>query len=301
MAKAIHDELRTVRDLIRFGCSRFNQAQLAYGQGTDNAFDEAVYLTLWALHLPIDKLEPFLDARVTRPELKTVLELFERRITTRQPAPYLTHEAWQLGCKFFVDERVLIPRSFIGELLAQQLAPWVPDPWAVNHVLDLCTGSGVIAIQAALAFENAAVDAADISAGALEVAARNVNDYGLGERVKPIQSDLFAGLKKRRYDLILSNPPYVNAQSMAALPPEFAHEPALALAGGTDGMDIVRQILAGAAQRLTAHGMLVLEIGHERGYFEAAFGALEVTWLSVSAGDDQVLLCTRDALKAAFP
>jgi ribosomal protein L3 glutamine methyltransferase len=300
MAKDAVDDLRTVRDLVRYGTSRFNAAQLAYGHGTENAFDEAVYLTLFALHLPPDKLEPFFDARLTRAEIKEVLALFERRIKTRLPSPYLTHEAWQLGHKFYVDERVLIPRSFIGELLDEQLAPWIADPSAPLRVLDLCTGSGVIAIQAALTFEQARIDAIDVSAGALEVATRNVTDYGLNNRVRLIESDLFAKLKSERYDLIVSNPPYVNAQSMAALPAEFTHEPALALAGGADGMDIVRRILQGAAQRLKRNGLLVLEIGHERVHFEAAFPQLEVTWLSVSAGDDQVLLCTQSALKNAF-
>jgi ribosomal protein L3 glutamine methyltransferase len=300
MAKEAVGALRSVRDLVRYGTSRFNAAKLAYGHGTDNAFDEAVYLTLFALHLPPDKLEPFFDARLTGSEIKSVLDLFERRIKARLPAPYLTHEAWQLGHKFYVDERVLIPRSFFGELLAEQLAPWIADPNASLRVLDLCTGSGVIAIQAALAFENAQVDAIDVSPGVLEVAARNVTDYGLNNRVRLVQSDLFAKLKKERYDLILSNPPYVNAQSMAALPPEFTHEPALALAGGIDGMDIVRRILQGATQRLKRNGLLVLEIGHERAHFEAAFPQLEVTWLSVSAGDDQVLLCTQSQLQSVF-
>jgi ribosomal protein L3 glutamine methyltransferase len=300
MAKTAADELRTVRDLVRYGVSRFNAARLAYGHGTDNAFDEAVYLTLFALHLPLDQLEPFLDARLTRAEIKTVLTLFEHRVNTRLPAPYLTREAWQLGQRFYVDERVLIPRSFIGELLAQQLAPWIRDADTPLRVLDLCTGSGVIAIQAALAFANAQVDAIDVSADALQVAARNVQDYGLAPRIQLMESDLFAALKKQKYDLILSNPPYVNAQSMAALPAEFAHEPVLALAGGADGMDIVRRIVQGAAQRLKRSGLLVLEIGHERVHFEAAFPALEVTWLNVSAGDDQVLLCTQSALTSLF-
>jgi ribosomal protein L3 glutamine methyltransferase len=300
MARSAADELRTVRDLVRFGTSGFNAAKLSYGHGTDNAFDEAVYLTLWALQLPLDKLDPFLDARLTRAEIRHVLTIFERRVQTRLPAPYLTHEAWQLGCKFYVDERVLIPRSFIGELLEQQLAPWVQAPAAVGNVLDLCTGSGVIAIQAAHAFEGAKVDALDISAGALEVAAHNVADYGLQNRVRLLQSDVFSALKKQRYDIILSNPPYVNTASMAALPAEFTHEPALALAGGADGMDVVRRILQGAATHLKRHGLLVLEIGHERAHFEAAFPKLAVTWLSVSAGDEQVLLCTQEALKETF-
>jgi ribosomal protein L3 glutamine methyltransferase len=297
MAKDVAEALRTVRDLVRYGVSRFNAAKLVYGHGTDNAFDEAAYLTLFTLHLPLDRLEPFYDARLTKSEIHAVLSMIERRIKGRLPAPYLTHEAWQLGCKFYVDERVLIPRSFIGELLVEQLAPWVQDADAPLRILDLCTGSGVIAIQAALAFKNAQVDAADISPDALQVAARNVADYGLQQRMRLVESDLFARLGKQRYDLILSNPPYVNAQSMAALPPEFTHEPTLALAGGTDGMDVVRQLLQGAATRLKRNGLLVLEIGHERAHFEAAFSRLEVTWLPVSAGDDQVFLCTAEALK----
>jgi ribosomal protein L3 glutamine methyltransferase len=296
MTRAARETFQTIRDLIRFGVTTFNEAKVAYGHGTDNAYDEAVYLTLSTLSLPLDKLEPFLDARLTAAEINSLIQVFERRVANRLPAPYLTHEAWHLGYRFYVDERVIIPRSFIGELLADRLAPWVEDPDAELSVLDLCTGSGAIAIQAAHAFPNAKIDAIDLSMDALKVAARNVADYGLSERVRLIQSDLFGQLSRERYDLILSNPPYVNAESMQRLPPEFQHEPAMALAGGKDGMDLVRKILRGARSHLNSGGQLVLEIGHERRHFEAAFPDMSVTWLSTSAGDDAVLHIAQDRL-----
>jgi ribosomal protein L3 glutamine methyltransferase len=280
----------TVRDLLRFAVSRFNQADLSFGHGSANAYDEAVYLVLHTLHLPLDLLDPFLDARLTAAEIDAVLNVIERRATERVPAAYITQEAWMHGFRFHVDERVIVPRSFIGELLQDGLQPYVEDPEQVSAVLELCTGSGCLAILAAHAFQNADIDAVDLSAPALEVAARNVTDYKLDDRIALFEGDLYAPLAERRYDVIISNPPYVNAASMQDLPAEYKHEPDMALAGGVDGMDIVRRIIAEARNWLTDEGVLVVEIGNERANVEAAFGGLDLVWLSTSAGDDNVFL-----------
>ncbi|ACD16866.1 50S ribosomal protein L3 N(5)-glutamine methyltransferase [Paraburkholderia phytofirmans] len=280
----------TVRDLLRFAVSRFNQAELSFGHGSANAYDEAVYLVLHTLHLPLDLLDPFLDARLTAAEIDAVLNVIERRATERVPAAYITQEAWMHGFRFHVDERVIVPRSFIGELLQDGLQPYVEDPEQVSAVLELCTGSGCLAILAAHAFPNADIDAVDLSAPALEVAARNVADYKLDDRIALFEGDLYAPLAERRYDVIISNPPYVNAASMQDLPAEYKHEPNMALAGGVDGMDIVRRIIADARNWLTDEGVLVVEIGNERQHVEAAFGGLDLVWLSTSAGDDNVFL-----------
>ncbi|MFT4066419.1 50S ribosomal protein L3 N(5)-glutamine methyltransferase [Paraburkholderia sp.] len=280
----------TVRDLLRFAVSRFNEARLSFGHGSANAYDEAAYLVLHTLHLPLDLLEPFLDARLTSAEIDAVLKVIERRAAQRVPAAYITQEAWMHGYRFHVDERVIVPRSFIGELLQDGLQPYVEDPEQVGAVLELCTGSGCLAILAAHAFPNADIDAVDLSAPALEVAARNVADYHLDDRVALFEGDLYAPLAERRYDVIISNPPYVNAASMRELPAEYKHEPEMALAGGTDGMDIVRRIVADARNWLTDDGVLVVEIGNEREHVEAAFGGLDLVWLPTSAGDDNVFL-----------
>ncbi|AGK48622.1 (glutamine-N5) methyltransferase, ribosomal protein L3-specific [Burkholderia thailandensis MSMB121] len=288
---------KTVRDLVRYAVSRFSQAKLAFGHGSDNAFDEAVYLVLHTLHLPLDTLEPFLDARLAPDEIDAVLAVIERRATERVPAAYLTHEAWMHGHRFYVDERVIVPRSFIGELLDDGLQPYVEDPELVGSVLELCTGSGCLAILAALAFPNASVDAVDLSADALEVAKINRDDYGLDERIALYHGDLYAPLPQfkwidpaQRYDAIITNPPYVNSDSMAELPAEYRHEPEMALAGGADGMDIVRRIVGEARRWLKDDGVLVVEIGNERANVEAAFGGLDLVWLPTSAGDDSVFL-----------
>ncbi|MDR1647619.1 MAG: 50S ribosomal protein L3 N(5)-glutamine methyltransferase [Zoogloeaceae bacterium] len=291
-------ELLTLRDCLRFAVSRFNEAGLHFGHGCDNAWDEAVYLALFSLHLPPDTLEPFLDARLLPGEREAFLNLVRRRVEERLPAAYLTHEAWLAGHRFRVDERVIIPRSFIAELLAEQLHPWVEAPEAITHALDMCTGSGCLAILAALVFPQARVDAVDISSEALAVARENVADYDLEARVRLIESDGFAALKNERYDLILSNPPYVNAESVAALPPEYLKEPALALASGADGLDFTRRLLAEAKARLNPDGILVVEIGHNREALETAFPALPFTWLETSAGDSYVFLLTREQLPA---
>ena len=289
-------ELLTVRDLLRFAVSRFNEAGVFFGHGTDNAWDEAVYLVLHTLHLPIDNLNPFIDARLTEEERRGVLSIIERRIKERLPAAYLTHEAWLGDFRFYVDERVIVPRSHIAELLRDQLSPWVNDPWAIGRVLDLCTGSGCLAILAAHAFPEAIVDAVDISPEALSVAQRNVADYALEHRLNLIQSDAFAALAGRKYDVIISNPPYVNAESMATLPQEYRQEPELALASGTDGLDFTRTILERAAEHLTPGGILVVEIGHNRDTLEAAYPDTPFTWLDTEAGDRYVFMLRREEI-----
>lgn len=289
---------RTVRDLLRYAVSRFNQAELAFGHGSANAYDEAAYLILHTLRLPLDTLDPFLDARLLDDEIDAVLKVIERRAMQHVPAAYITQEAWMHGLRFYVDERVIVPRSFIGELLEDGLQPYVADPDEVGAVLELCTGSGCLAILAAQAFPNADIDAVDISHDALEVAHINVNDYALTDRIALFEGDLFAPLPERRYNVIIANPPYVNSTSMDALPAEYRHEPELALAGGEDGMDVVRRIIKEARNWLTDDGLLVVEIGNERVHVEAAFGGLDLVWLSTSAGDDTVFLIQAGDLPA---
>ncbi len=293
------DDLHTIRDWLRWGTSRFNEAKLFFGHGCDNAHDEAAWLILHALHLPPDRPEQlghYLDARLTRHERLAVLELLQQRIARRLPAAYLTHEAWQAGLRFYVDERVLIPRSYFADLLIEGFAPWVDDPHAVESALDLCTGSGCLAILMAHAFPNAQIDAADISQDALEVARRNVADYDLKERVRLAQGDLFAGLGKRKYDLIISNPPYVTTAAMHALPAEYRHEPENALAAGDDGLDIVRRILAGAKAHLKPGGLLAIEVGHNRDLVDAAFPALPITWLDTDSDEGKIFMLRREDL-----
>jgi len=292
------ESLITVRDWLRFAVSRFNEAQLFFGHGSDNAFDEAAYLILHTLHLPLDRLDPFLDASLTHGESEQVQAVIERRVRERLPAAYLTKEAWLGEHRFYVDERVIVPRSFIAELLNEQLAPWIESPDVIEHVLDLCTGSGCLAILATEAFPHAQVDAVDLSGDALEVAARNVADYGLQDRIELIESDLFAALQGRSYDVIVSNPPYVNADSVAALPAEYQAEPALALGSGEDGLDATRQILAQAKAHLNPGGLLVVEIGHNRDVLEAAYPTLPFTWLDTAGGDQFVFLLRREDLSA---
>jgi ribosomal protein L3 glutamine methyltransferase len=294
-------QLHTLSDLLRFAVSRFNEAELFFGHGSSSAYDEAAYLILHTLHLPLDRLEPFLDARLTTPELEQVLNVIQRRAVEKIPAAYLTKEAWLGDFSFYVDERVIVPRSFIAELLREQLSPWIEGPDDVHSALDLCTGSGCLAILLAHAFQNAAIDAADISREALQVAEKNVADYNLKHKINLIQSDLFAGLKGRRYDLIVSNPPYVNAETMAVLPEEYRHEPRNALAGGEDGLDTVRAILHDALYHLTENGLLIVEIGHNREALEQAFPQIPFTWLETSAGDELVFLLKRDQLPDALP
>jgi len=287
---------QTLRDVLRHAVTRFNTEQLYFGHGSDNAFDEAAYLLLHTLKLPLDRLEPFLDARLTEQEITALLALIERRAKDRVPVAYLTNEALLGEYRFYVDERVIVPRSFLAELIPEQFQPWATDPDQVTNVLELCTGSGCLAIMLADAFPNAEIDAVDLSADALAVADKNVTDYQLTDRITLHHSDLYDTLPPKHYDLIISNPPYVNSASMANLPSEYQAEPAMALAGGADGMDIVRRIVAGAKERLTPRGVLVVEIGNEFAYAEAAFADLELTWLSTSAGDEAVFLVTADQL-----
>ncbi len=289
----------TVRDLVRYAVTRFTEAGLVFGHGNDNAYDEAVYLVLHTLHLPLDLLDPFLDARLLPAETERVLHIIERRAGERIPAAYLTNEAWMHGMKFYVDARTIVPRSFIGELLQEGITPWVPEADDVSDVLELCTGSGCLAIMAAHAYPHAGVDAVDLSPDALAVARRNVDDYALTAQVTLYEGDLYAPLPAgKQYDFIFTNPPYVNETSMQALPPEYLAEPRMALAGGDDGMDIVRHIIAGARAHLKPGGVLIVEIGNERHNVETAFADLDIIWLPTSAGDDQVFLIEYDTLPA---
>jgi len=280
--------------LIESCSARLQEAGVCFGHGTTNAFDEAVWLALWRLGLPLHDLDNVAGRDLTAAESEAITGLIEQRIRTRKPAAYLTGEAWLQGLPFHVDERVIVPRSLIAEVLAEGLIDaWLQAP--PRRVLDLCTGSGSLAVLAALAWPGARVDASDLSADALAVAQKNVARHRLAERIRLAQGDGLAAADGR-YDLVLCNPPYVNAASMSALPAEYRAEPALALDGGNDGMDFVRPLLAGVAAHLEAQGALVLEIGHERVFFEAAFPRLQPVWLPTSAGDDQVLLLTREAL-----
>ena len=282
---------RTLRDWLRYAVTRFNEAGLSFGHGTTNAHDEAAYLILHTLKLPLDRLDPFLDKTLSADETHAVSRALRLRVEQRVPAAYLTHEAWLGDFRFYVDERVIVPRSYIAELLRDELSPWVQDPDSVGAALDLCTGSGCLAILLTQAFPNARVDATELSPDALEVAKKNVADYGLEDRIDLVSGDLFAGLGGK-YDLIVSNPPYVNADSMAALPPEYRAEPQMALAGGHDGLDIVRRIVSGAGAHLEQDGLMVVEIGHNREVLEQAFPRLPFTWLETSGGDGFVFLLT---------
>ena len=282
--------------LVEELAAQLEAAQVSFGHGTTNAFDEAVWLVLWHLGLPLDELDAHADRELQPQEQQAARELLHRRIATRQPAAYLTREAWLQGVPFYVDERAIVPRSFIAELLAEgSIDSWLSD--RTRTVLDLCTGNGSLAVLAAMAYPEVQVDAADLSPDALAVARINVDKHGLADRIRLVQSDGLAMLPGP-YDLILCNPPYVNAASMAALPPEYRAEPALALAGGADGMDFIRTLLRDAPPRMSPEAVLVLEIGNERAHFEAAFPRLEAVWLETTAGDDQVLLLTREAIAA---
>ena len=292
--------MTTVLETIHAGAAQLTAAHVAFGHGTTNADDEAAWLVLWQLGLPLDTPLDGPDSMANMPvapgQQAQIATLFEKRITTRKPAAYLTQEAWLQGVPFYVDERAIVPRSFIAELLADGSI----DYWLGEHtqrVLDLCTGNGSLAVLAAMVYPDVVVDAADISADALAVARINVDKHDLAGRITLHTSDGLAALPGP-YDLILCNPPYVNSSSMAALPAEYQAEPVLALAGGADGMDFIRQLLRDAPARMAEHAVMVLEIGNERAYFDAAFPTLEAIWLETSAGDDQVLLLTRAAIDA---
>jgi len=288
----------TLIELITAQSARLKQAGVSFGHGTTNAFDESAWLVLWAIGMPFDVFEAKASREATPDEAEKAAAIVTKRIETRLPAAYLTKEAWLQNVPFYVDERTIVPRSFIAELLADaegsgELDGWLSD--TTRSVLDLCTGNGSLAVIAALAYPEVTVDAADISEDALAIARINVDKHALGKRISVMPSDLLTSVRGP-YDLIVCNPPYVNTQSMLALPPEYRAEPALALAGGDDGMDFVRTILRDAPARMAQGGVLVLEIGNERANFEHAFRRLEVAWLETSAGADQVLLVTRDAL-----
>jgi ribosomal protein L3 glutamine methyltransferase len=295
-AAVVADDLATVRDMLRYAVSRFREFGLVFGHGTTNAVDEAAFIVLEGLNLPIDRLDPFLDARLTRAERTRIVELVHQRVATRKPAAYLLGRTYIRGIPFRVDERVIVPRSYIGELLLSDALvgedAFIPDVQAVGSVLDLCTGSGCLAIIAAMTFPDATVDAVDLSPGALEVAALNVADSGLADRIALHRGDLFAPLGGRRYDLIISNPPYVDAEAMAGLPPEYLHEPRMALAAGEDGLDVVRRILADVGRHLSADGALLCEVGTDRPALEEAFPDLPFLWLDTEESEAEVFWIT---------
>lgn len=283
-------ELVTVRDWLRYAVSRFNRNKVFFGHGCTNAFDEAVWLVMHALDLPADRLEPFMDACILGEEREHLLALIDRRVDERVPTAYLTNEAWLNGFRFKVDPRVIIPRSFFAELLEDGFSPWVNDPETVRSALDLCCGSGCLAILMTQAFPKAQIVAVDLSDDALAVAQDNIDDYGLNGQIELVRSDLFEGLADRRFDLIISNPPYVTEEAMRALPPEYLHEPRMALAAGVDGLDVVRRILVEARAHLNPGGLLAVEIGHNRSIVESAFPELPFVWLAAEGGDDMVFL-----------
>jgi ribosomal protein L3 glutamine methyltransferase len=294
LPKIASGELLTLLDFMRYAVSRFNEARLAFAHGTTDPIAEAAFLICEALHLHPDQFESFANARVTVAESKHILDLIGRRVTTRKPAAYLVNKIYMRGLPFYVDERVIVPRSFICELLDSHFAgddgesASLMDPFNVESVLDLCTGSGCLAILAARHFPNATVDAVDISKDALAVAARNVAEHGLEDRVALHRGDLFAPLGNKRYDLIISNPPYVDAEGMAALPPECRAEPKLAFDGGADGLDIVRRILDQAGRHLTPEGGLLCEIGRGRENLEAAYPQAPLLWLDTEDSEAEV-------------
>ena len=294
----VTEELFTIRDWLRFTVSRFEEAGIFFGHGTDNAYDEAVWLVMGALHLPLDTLDNFLDASITESERRHLAHLIERRITERVPTAYLLREAWLRGYKFYVDERVIVPRSFIAELLDDGLSPWIEFPEMVESVADICTGSGCLGILLADTFPNAEVDVIDISSDAIAVCNINIANYGLQDRVHAVQSDMFKDLQGRRYDLIISNPPYVDTPSMAQLPQEYRTEPQIALGSGEAGLDHTRTLLREAANHLNDGGILVVEIGHNRDALLEAYPYLPFTWLEVESGNQFVFLLTKEQLVA---
>lgn len=289
--------LATLRDWLRFMVSQFEASDIFYGHGTDNAYDEAVWLLLSSLHLPHDTLNNFLDATLTIEERALMAERIEKRINLHTPTAYLVNEAWLQGFKFYVDTRVIVPRSFIAELLNNHLHPWVEYPEMVESAADICTGSGCLGVLLANSFPNAAIDVIDISKEAIEVANINIENYGLSEQVSAIQSDMFSALTGKTYDVIISNPPYVDAPSMATLPSEYQNEPQLALGSGEDGLDHTHTLLREAAHYLNDDGILIVEIGHNRDALIQAYPHLDFHWLEVSSGDQFVFLLTKSQLE----
>jgi ribosomal protein L3 glutamine methyltransferase len=287
--------LRTVGALLRYGARRFRRARLAFGHGTSNAADEAAWLVSHVLREAPDAVHPARSDTVSPAAAKRILGLFDRRIRERLPAAYLTREAWLGDLRFYVDQRAIVPRSHIAALLREGLEPWTGDPERIRSVLDLCTGSGSLAILAARAFARARIDAADISREALAVARRNVSGHRLGRRIRLIESDLFAKLRGRRYDLIVCNPPYVTTSSMRRLPPEYRHEPRISLAGGVDGLGLVRRVIAEAGAHLKPRGLMVVEVGRGRRRVERAFPAIRFIWPDAAPGSAAFVL-EREAL-----
>ena len=289
-------ELLTIRDWLRYTVSQFEASDIFYGHGTDNSYDEAVWLIMSALHLPMDTLDNFLDAHLLASERLHLSDLLEKRIKHHTPTAYLVKEAYLQGFKFYVDERVIVPRSFIAELLANGLQPWVEYPELIESAADICTGSGCLGVLLANTFPDAAIDVIDISTDAIDVANINIANYGLQFQVTAIQSDMFTALEGKSYDLIISNPPYVDAPSMAALPAEYQNEPQLALGSGEDGLNHTHTLLREAAKYLNHGGLLVVEIGHNRDALLAAYPDLPFTWLDTSSGDQFVFLLTKEQL-----
>ncbi|PWI34334.1 50S ribosomal protein L3 N(5)-glutamine methyltransferase [Vibrio albus] len=287
-------ELRTLQDMVRWTVSRFNAAGLFYGHGTDNAWDEAIQLILPSLYLPIDVPPHVLNSRLIASERQRIAERVVKRINDRIPTAYLTNKAWFCGLEFYVDERVLVPRSPIGELIEAQFQPWLTQE--PQRIMDLCTGSGCIAIACAHAFPEAEVDAVDISEEALEVAEQNIQDHGMEQQVFPIRSNLFMDLPKDQYDLIVSNPPYVDEEDMGSLPDEFTHEPELGLAAGSDGLKLVRRILANAPDYLTDNGILICEVGNSMVHMMDQYPQIPFTWIEFENGGHGVFMLTKEQL-----
>ena len=292
----ILNELSSIRDWLRYAVSRFEDSDVFFGHGTSNAYDEAVWLIFGFLHLPHDTIENFLDAHLTSKEKKDLSFLIEKRINDKIPTAYLLNEAWLRDYKFYVDERVIVPRSLIAESLSENLYPWIDDPEKIYSALDLCTGSGCLGIMMAHSFQNAIIDLVDISEKALQVAEINVNHYGLHDRIELIQSDLFNGLEDKKYDLIISNPPYVNQTSVDSFPMEFLKEPSMALGSGEDGLDHTIRIIHEAKQYLNDDGMLIVEIGHNKEILLKKFPKLQFQWLDVSLGNDFVFMLEKSQL-----
>lgn len=288
--------LLTLRDWLRYTVSQFEASDIFFGHGTDNSYDEAVWLIMSALHLPHDTLDNFLDARLTDAERVQLAQLIDQRVTHHTPTAYLVKEAWLQGFKFYVDERVIVPRSFIAELLQDGLQPWIEFPELIHTAADICTGSGCLGVLLANSFPDAEIDVIDISPDAIAVANINIANYGLQTQVHAIESDMFSALAGKTYDLIISNPPYVDAPSMATLPQEYQNEPQLALGSGVDGLDHTHTLLREAAQHLNDEGVLVVEIGHNKETLMNAYPELPFTWLDTSSGDQFVFLLTKEDL-----
>ena len=297
MSKAqILTELSSIRDWLRYAVSRFEDSDVFFGHGTSNAYDEAIWLIFGFLHLPHDTIDNFLDADLTGKEKKDLLFLIEKRIKDKIPTAYLLNEAWLRDYKFYVDERVIVPRSLIAESLSENLYPWIDDPEKIFSALDLCTGSGCLGIMMAHSFQNAMIDLVDLSEKALQVAEININHYGLNDRTELIQSDLFNALKGKKYDLIISNPPYVNQTSVDSFPMEFLKEPSMALGSGEDGLDHTVRIIKEAKSYLNDDGILIVEIGHNKEVLLDKFPKLQFQWLDVSLGNDFVFMLQKSQL-----